>query len=86
MPRLTKSDKAALFLQKALNKTELPSKSRKYRKFDSSRKDMFYWVGKAGGVRVGRTASEAISITRHFHLNLRKWETKNNFADMQNNP
>ena len=46
----------------------IPSKSRKYRQFkitDTDR-EIFYWVGKHGGCRVGRTISDSMSV--HFRV------------------
>ena len=46
---------------------ELPSPSRKYRKFTHPRgPDIFYFIGKAGALRAGKNASSSISLTSHF--------------------
>lgn len=45
---------------------ELPSNSRKYKKFTHPLSDRFYWVGKSGALRVGRTIGESYSISSAF--------------------
>ena len=53
---------------KSKGSKELPSTSRKYRKFTHpTRENAFYWVGKSGALRAGRTAGDSISLT-HYHF------------------
>ena len=64
-------EKIVQFL-KERGSTELPSKSRKYRKFTypnqapNSKKETFYWVGKKGALRAGPAASNSVSITHYL--------------------
>ena len=44
---------------------EVPSRSRKYRKF-KSKSGKIYWLGKSGAVRVGETIGKSISISRRI--------------------
>lgn len=44
----------------------IPSKSRKYRQFKIPDRDMFYWIGKHGGCRVGKNSSDSMSV--HFRV------------------
>jgi len=42
---------------------EIQFTSYKYRKFRSPKGTIFYWVGKSGGLRQGKTISNSISLT-----------------------
>jgi hypothetical protein len=43
---------------------EVQSNSRKYRKFESaSRPGVYWWLGKMGGLRYGRTSTGSVSRT-----------------------
>ncbi len=54
-----------LLIQKGCE--ELPFNSRKYRKFTRPNvANSFYFVGKGGSVRSGRTVSKSYSLTRSF--------------------
>lgn len=60
---MTKAERAIKFLIDRGSR-EISSSSRKYHKLTCPGKpDRFYWVGKAGAVRVGRTAGDSISVT-----------------------
>lgn len=66
---------------KARGCRELPSPSRKYRKFTYPQSsDRFYWVGKAGALRIGRTVGESFSVSSAMHFALKK-ETINGKAN-----
>lgn len=53
---------------KARGCQELQSSSSKYRKFTHPKyADRFYWVGKAGALRVGRTVGESVSVSAAVH-------------------
>lgn len=43
---------------------EVPSKTRKYRTFTRPAADGFYFVGKAGALRAGKSASNSVSLER----------------------
>lgn len=62
----TLADKVIDFLiEKGMK--EVPSKSRKYRTFSPPNRDDFYFVGKKGAVRVGKTSSKSFSISDKIH-------------------
>jgi len=42
---------------------EVESRSRKYKQFMIPGRDNFYFVGKSGALRVGKTISNSISLT-----------------------
>jgi hypothetical protein len=72
MKKQTKAERIAEYLVKTKGAVEVPSRSRKYRTFTRPDipKDLFqetfYFVGKAGAVRTGRTISDSYSISSHF--------------------
>lgn len=49
----------------ALGETEVPSKSRKYRTF-TRRKGGFYFLGRNGAVRYGRSSSRSLAASDGF--------------------
>jgi hypothetical protein len=71
----TLTDRVVRFLVEAIKMKEVPSRS-KYRQFSSPRPGRFYFVGKAGAVRAGRTASDSVSITDQVHANMKVWERR----------
>ena len=64
-------EKIVQFL-KEKGSVEMPSKSKKYRKFTypgkvlNSKKETFYWVGKKGALRAGPAASNSVSIIHYL--------------------
>jgi len=61
---MTKTDKVIAFLLSKGMVEVVPSGSRKYRKFASPNHDKgFYWVGKAGAIRIGKTSTGSRSIS-----------------------
>jgi len=71
-------DRVAAYLIEAKGFLEIPSTSQKYRKFmNPLKKGQFYFLGKSGAVRVGRTVSNSISLTLQVHATLQAWERKN---------
>ena len=64
-------EKIVQFL-KEKGSVEMPSKSKKYRKFTypgkvlNSKKETFYWVGKKGALRAGSSVSNSVSITHYL--------------------
>lgn len=46
---------------------ELKSPSSKYRKFTSDQPDRFYWVGRMGEVRKGRTSTGSLSVSDYWY-------------------
>lgn len=77
----TLTDRVVRFLVEGLNRNEMEyTKSGKFRKFAGSHSYVgnisFYWVGKAGAVRAGKSPSNSISITSQVHANMKMWERK----------
>lgn len=77
---MTLTERTISFLTEGLGMRELPSKY-KYRKFekktvniDADMPTSYYWVGKAGAVRAGKTSSDSISLTDKVHANMNLWE------------
>ena len=73
----TLTDRVIRFLTEGFHKKEFPSKN-KYRKFTGSSDESFYWVGKAGALRAGKSVSNSISLTSRIRVNMELWERKNN--------
>ena len=71
----TLTDRVIRHLTEGLKKTELSSKNR-YRKFTGSSTNSFYWVGKNGSVRAGKSPSNSISLTDKVRANMELWERK----------
>lgn len=70
----TLTDRVVRFLVEALKFQETKSRSR-YRQFVKG--DRKYFVGKAGAVRAGKSASDSVSLTDQVHANMKMWEGKN---------
>ena len=79
---MTKTDRIVKFLTEGLKKTEIPTNTRKYRKFTGRNENHFYFVDKAGGVRSGRIASDSISITDLICKNMAMWEKKGSIVNV----
>lgn len=63
----TKQEKVVAFLLKR-GCIELPSTSKKYRKFSHiNDKDSFYFVGNKGALRAGKNISDSISLRINFN-------------------
>lgn len=58
---MTKRERVIAVLQ-AEGSREVPSKSRKYRQFTSDDPNQYYWVGKCGACRYGRTVTGSIPL------------------------
>lgn len=71
----TLTDRVVRFLVEGLRRQELPSKN-KYRKFTGSKPDSFWWVGKNGAVRSGKSGSDSYSITDRFRVYMEAWERR----------
>ena len=69
----TLADRVVRFLVEGLRMQEAPSRS-KYRQFTKNGGN--YFVGKAGAVRAGRSASDSVSLTDQVHANMKLWEGK----------
>ena len=78
---MTKTERIINFLTAGLKKTEIPTNTRKYRKFTGRNENHFYFVGRSGGVRSGRIASDSISITDLICKNMAMWEKKGNLLN-----
>lgn len=63
MPKQTKAEKIIQELLKWGCK-EVASKSRKYRQFKRPNFDNYYFVGRHGALRVGKTVSNSVSLTK----------------------
>ena len=63
MPKPTKAEKVIAYL-KSCGCSEVTSKSRKYRTFTRPGREGFYYVGKCGALRAGKTVSDSISLSR----------------------
>lgn len=75
----TLTDRVVRFLVEGLKYREVSSRSkyRQFAKFDpETNSARNYFVGKAGAVRSGKSASDSISITDRVHANMKLWETK----------
>ena len=73
----TLTDSVVRYLVEGLRVTEIKSKSTKYRLFTvTGLPGQFYFVGKAGGVRLGTSVSNSSSWTTHIHNSIRDWEAR----------
>jgi hypothetical protein len=84
MAKLTLRDRIIRFFVEGLGMEELESISAKYRKFQSKgskERGTFYFLGKSGGVRVGKNISNSISISSHIKNNMVLWEEKMGLSD-----
>jgi len=75
----TLTDRVIRFLIEGQGREEFPSKN-KYRKFTGLGLDSnsFYWVGKAGAVRAGKSGSNSRSLTSKVRKDMELWERENN--------
>ena len=73
---MTQTERVVRYLTEELKRQELPSRSRKYRKFTGLRPETFYWIGKNGAVRVGKASSNSMSLTDTVYARMRLWEAK----------
>ena len=72
----TLTDRVVRYLVEGRKMQEIPTKSR-YRQFiPTGNNPNYYFVGKAGAVRSGRTASNSISITDAIYRNMEMWEAR----------
>ena len=69
----TLTDRVVRYLVEGWKVQEMPSKS-KYRRFIKD--DRQYFMGKAGAVRAGNTASGSVSITDIIHAKMKLWEAR----------
>jgi len=70
----TLQDRVVHFLTEALHYHEVPSNSRKYRKFEKGGKSSYFFVGRNGAVRAGKSISNSISLTSFAHRQMEAWE------------
>lgn len=69
---MTKAEQVIKYLM-GKGAREVTSNSRKYRKFSyPGRGDKFYFVGKAGALRVGRTVGESVSVSHIYEPVIKK--------------
>jgi len=71
----TLHDRVVRFLFEGLKFGEVRSKS-KYRQFKGRDPGTYYFVGKNGAVRAGKTASDSVSLTGTIHSNMILWERR----------
>lgn len=72
----TLTDRVVRYLVEGRKMQEMPSRSR-YRQFiPTGNNPAYYFVGKAGAIRSGRTASNSISITDAIYRNMEIRETR----------
>ena len=67
------------YVVKGLGYTEVPSPSRRYRKFIHEG-DQPLWVGRKGAVRIGQTISRSRSATRLTLTCVQAWEYREGLA------
>lgn len=66
MAKVTLAEKRIAVLIARFGAVEVPSASRKFRKFATATPGRFFFVGKAGAVRVGPSIAESTSLTGAF--------------------
>lgn len=66
MAKATLAEKRIALLVARHGAVEIPSASRKFRTFATATPGRFFFVGKAGAVRVGPSIAESISLTGAF--------------------
>ena len=77
---MKKSERVVRYLTEALNFKEVESASRKYRKFiapvgpTGKKSENFYYIGKAGACRTGKSISNAWSISHIVDPKMEAWE------------
>ena len=73
----TLTDRVVRYLVEGRDMAEINSRS-KYRQFvQHGNNPNYYFVGKAGAVRAGKSASDSVSLTDMVHANMKLWEAKN---------
>ena len=72
---MKKSDQVIEYV-KSQGGVEIPSTSRKYRKFTRPGELRFYWVGKSGALRIGPTIASSYSVTSWAHKTIKKEDDK----------
>jgi len=82
MPKGKLQDRVARYLIEAKGFQEIPSTSRKYRKFmDPLNKGHFHFLGRNGAVRIGRTISGSRSLTAVVVRLMKVWEREQHEED-----
>ena len=71
----TLTDRVVRYLVEGRGMVEMTSRS-KYRWFVHPSSDGNYFVGTAGAIRYGKSASNSISVTDQVHANMKLWEAK----------
>jgi hypothetical protein len=70
------TDRVVRYLVEGRKMQEISSKSR-YRQFiPTGNNPNYYFVGKAGAIRSGRTASDSVCMTYYIHTRMKIWEAK----------
>ena len=70
---MTKTEKIVEWLKARGREEIIPSKSKKYRQFTGRGPNSYYWVGKNGALRSGRTVRESFSIGYIVLWNIDNW-------------
>ena len=71
MAKLVQQDKISKWLV-SRGFEEVPSTTKKYRRFKSNKEGFFYFVGRKGAVRVGRVVSKSFSVTDKIKYMMKK--------------
>jgi len=72
----TMTDRVVRYLVEVKQAVEIKSRTR-YRQFTvKGLIGQFYFVGRAGGVRLGSTVSNSSSWTTHIHNSMKIWESR----------
>ncbi len=84
MPKQTLQERIIRYLTEAQGAVEVPSSSRKYRQLNRSitmpngrTGESYYFIGRAGAIRVGRCASKSQSFTDAIMPKVEAWEKEN---------
>ena len=65
---MNKAERIIRWLEEERGCTELKSKSRKYRQFKRLDSTDFYFVGKNGALRAGKSASDSVSLSHMIKI------------------
>jgi hypothetical protein len=72
----TLTDRVVRYLVEGRRMQEMPSKSRFRQFIPTGNNPAYYFVGKAGAIRSGRTASNSVSITDIIYDRMKSWEAR----------
>jgi hypothetical protein len=79
--KLLKWERIVRYLENGMGLKRVPTQSKKYMAYErKDRPGVYYFVGKAGALRTGKTASDSLSLSLfadYFWKNLERWEEEN---------